>query len=97
VASDIVSPVHRADVEQNHYIDIHAAGSGESGSVARLSDEGVEDMKLIVIALTVFWYLWFVRRIGVASRRRKQKLLDKIRCTKRVYHRTEDGTAFEEE
>jgi hypothetical protein len=32
-----------------------------------------------------------------AARRRKRQLLDKIRCTKRVYHRTEDGTAFKEE
>jgi hypothetical protein len=52
---------------------------------------------ILTAALWMGAGLWWIGRMDKAARRRKRQLLDKIRCTKRVYHRTEDGTAFKEE
>ena len=65
--------------------------------VERLSDEGVAVMSWVLGIALLALYLWLVFRIGGANKRKTQEILDRIRCAKRVYHRTEDGSAFKEE
>ena len=49
-------------------------------------------MKWVIGVVAVGLYCWLIFYIDTLARRDRQKLLDKIRCTKRVFHRVDDDT-----